>query len=227
MATTEKTAGKTATEVKRTPKQNGGNADAIIAKHLEQMRAYGRDKKAGDSAKQNAIELFQADCLSGIANIGMVDRYVDAYCDGASLTGNSRSAFKSSLTAFGDPNVIKAWPTFSAALNRMHDSKDKDVKALVSRTTTGKDKFNQLYRVAKVIRDMKGATPAITDKWLTDTIAPESKSKEELAKLARKSIADSVTALLPAKPTKAQLDVAIEFCKTFGVELPAALKPKK
>lgn len=208
-------------------KQNGSNSEAIVQKHLAEMKAFGADKKRGDAAKQNAIELFQRDCMEGVANIAMVSRYVDAYCEGASITGNAKSSFQSALSAFGDPNVIKAWPQFSAALNTMHDSKDKDVKKLVSRETTGKDKFAQLYRMAKVIRDLKGATPAITDKWIVETVAKATKSEAELKDLAKKAIADSVPTLLPAKPTKAQVDAATEFCKTFGIELPSQLKPKK
>jgi hypothetical protein len=199
-------------------KQN--NAETVIQQHLNEMREFGRNAKAGSTAKQNAIELFQKDCLDGIANIGMVDRYVAAYCEGASITGNARAAFQSAMSCFGDPNVIKVWPTLSATLTKLHDSKDKDTKKLVSRETTGKDKFGQLYAAAKKIRDLQGAVPAINEGWITKAVAKVEKSKDDLAKLARKAIADSMPTLLPAKPTPAQLKARDEFFKVFGIELP-------
>ena len=196
------------------------NSEAVIQKHLQEMREFGRNAKAGSTAKQSAIELFQKDCLEGVANIGMVARYVDAYCDGASITGNARAAFSSAMSCFGDPNVIKAWPTLSATLTKLHDSKDTDTKKSVSRDTTGKDKFGQLYAAAKKIRDTKGAVPAITDAWVKSAVAKAEKSTDDIAKLAKKAIFDSAATLLPAKPTKAQLEARDTFFKVFGIELP-------
>ena len=129
-------------KVQRKP---GSNTETQIQAHLAEMRELGRKAKDGGTAKQKAIELFQSDCLAGLANIGMVDRYVAAYCEGASITGAAKAAFSSAMSAFGDPNVIKAWPTLSAALTKLHDDKDKAVK----RDVTGKDKFGQLYAAAK------------------------------------------------------------------------------
>ena len=192
------------------------NAETIIQKHLQEMRELGRNAKAGSTAKQNAIELFQKDCLEGVANIGMVDRYVAAYCEGAAITGNARAAFSSAMSCFGDPNVIKAWPVLSATLTKLHDDKDKAVK----RDVTGKDKFGQLYAAAKKIRDTKGAVPAITGEWVKTAVAKAEKSSDDIAKLAKKAIFDSAATLLPAKPTKAQIEARDTFFKVFGIELP-------
>lgn len=197
---------------------NGSNVEAVIKAHLDQMRAFGRDKKAGDTAKQNAIELFQKDCLDGIANIDSVGRYADAYCEGAQSNPASKASFKSALAAFGSPSVIKAWPTLSATLNKLHADKDKSV----SRSVTGKDKFAQLYGIANKIKGMQGAIPAINDEWVKANVAKAKKSDSELKELAKKAIVDSVPALMPVKPTKAQIEARDAFFKLFGIELPKA-----
>ena len=198
------------------------NTEKVIEQHLDQMREYGRNAKAGSTAKQDAIEFFQRDCLDGLATINMVDRYVTAYCDGGSITGNARAAFLSAMKAFGNPEVIKVWPTLSAALTKLHADKDKAVK----RDVTGKDKFGQLYAAAnKVIADSaKGTVPAITGEWVKTAVAKAQKSETEVKDLAKKAIADSAAQLLPTKPTKAQLDARDTFFKMFGIELPKPVK---
>jgi hypothetical protein len=196
----------------------GDNAEKIISAHLDKMREFGRNTKAGSTAKQEAIELFQQDCLANVANIGMVERYANAYCEGAASNPASKAAFTSALKAFGDVNVIKAWPQISAALNKLHADKDK----AVSRTTTGKDKFAQSYGLANKVKGMQGVIPAITPEWIKANVAKATKSNDELAKLARKAIADSVPAIMPAKPTKAQIEARDAFYKVFGIEMPKA-----
>jgi hypothetical protein len=194
----------------------GDNIEKTIAAHLDQMRAFGRDKKAGDTAKQRAIELFQQDCLDGIANADSVGRYADAYAEGAQSNPASKAAFKSSLAAFGSPTVIKAWPELSATLNKLHAAKDKDV----SRTVTGKDKFAQLYKLANRIK-AEGAPVKVTDEYVKASVAKAKPSSDELAKLAKESLVDSVKALIGDKPSKALIDARNQFFKLLKVELPA------
>lgn len=201
------------------------NAAKVIAAHLALMEDYGRKAKDGSTAKQFAVELFQQDCLDGLATVDDVPRYAAAYNKGASLAPASLRSFTSQLAAFGAPSVIKAWPTFSDALNKMHDSKDADVKKAVSRSVTNKDKFSQLYKIATTIKD-KGAPAKITNDWIRETIAVKSSTPEDPAAAAREAIAESVKTLLGDKPSAAMLKARNEFFKAFKISTVEEAKDK-
>jgi hypothetical protein len=195
----------------------GDNSKDINAR-LEQshvkMREFGVMAANGKSAKQNAIELYIADCVAGVAGPSMVGTYVSWYDEGAKMSGSSRKSFASQISAFGNEKVIAAYPTFSAALTKLHEAKDKGV----SRKETDKDKFSQLYKIATRIAS-EGAPVKMTDEYVRKSVAKATKSSDELAEIAKEAIKDNTNKLLGEKPSKAMLAARDAFFKALEIKL--------
>jgi len=195
-----------------------GDNSKDIAKRLEEshvkMREFGVMARNGKSAKQNAVELYIADCVAGVAGPHMVDTYINWFDEGAKMSGSSRASLTSQIRAFGNDKVIAAYPAFSATLNKLHTAKDKDV----SRKETDKDKFSQLYGIAKRIAS-EGAPVKITDEYVKASVARKRKSETEIAEIAKEAIKDNAQKLLGDKPSKALLAARDAFFKLLEIKL--------
>ena len=195
----------------------GDNSKGLAAR-LEQshvkMREFGVMAANGKSAKQNAIELYIADCVAGVAGPSMVGTYVSWYDEGAKMSGSSRKSFASQIAAFGNDKVIAAYPTFSAALTKLHEAKDKGV----SRKETDKDKFSQLYKIATRIAT-EGPPVKVTDDYIKKSVAKATKSSDELANIAKEAIKDNAQKLLGDKPSKALVAARDAFFKLLEIKL--------